>query len=92
MNQDDTIPLRIVANTPGKQVGADKMARNTAHFEENAPKLRKPPWIRVRLPAGNAVGVLKAKLRDRQLGTVGEEASCPNIHECFNKGLADRTV
>lgn len=98
MSEDNKIPLQIistpqvsapqVSTTGGKQLGADKMARNTARFEADAPKLRKPPWIRVRLPSGNAVGVLKSKLRDRQLVTVCEEASCPNIHECFNQGTA----
>jgi lipoic acid synthetase len=81
------IPLHIVAGDD-RQVGADKIARNRAQFEQDAPKLRKPPWIRVRLPAGNAVGDLKLKLRDRQLFTVCEEATCPNIHECFSKGTA----
>jgi lipoic acid synthetase len=71
-----------------KELGADKMARNTAKFDVDTPRLRKPPWIRVRLPAGNAVADLKAKLRGRQLVTVCEEASCPNIHECFSKGTA----
>jgi lipoic acid synthetase len=71
-----------------REVGADKMARNTAKFDADGPRLRKPPWIRVRLPAGNAVAELKAKLRGRQLVTVCEEASCPNIHECFSKGTA----
>jgi len=71
-----------------KQQGEAKMARNTAQFDPSSPTLRKPPWIRVRLPAGNAVGELKARLRDRKLVTVCEEASCPNIHECFSKGTA----
>ncbi|HLF30327.1 MAG TPA: lipoyl synthase [Xanthomonadales bacterium] len=88
MRETDKIPLRIVAGPEGKQSGADKMARNTARFDADAPRLRKPSWIRVRLPAGNAVGALKSKLRDRALVTVCEEASCPNIHECFNKGTA----
>ena len=93
MKEYDTIPLRVVDATGvdtaiRKQLGAEKMARNTAHFEADAPKLRKPPWIRVRLPSGNAVGALKEKLRDRHLVTVCEEASCPNIHECFSKGTA----
>lgn len=88
MKETDTIPLRIITGPEGKQSGADKMARNTARFQVDAPRLRKPPWIRVRLPAGNAVGALKSKLRDRELVTVCEEASCPNIHECFNKGTA----
>jgi lipoic acid synthetase len=64
------------------------MARNTARFDAAAPRLRKPPWIRVRLPAGNAVESLKSRLRERELVTVCEEASCPNIHECFSKGTA----
>ncbi len=74
---------------PGKkELGADKVARNTARFALDAPVLRKPPWIRVRLPAGNAVTELKSRLRDNSLVTVCEEATCPNIHECFHKGTA----
>lgn len=80
-----SIPIRLDAS---KELGADKMARNTANFDTDAPVLRKPPWIRVRLPSGNAVATLKSKLRDRELVTVCEEASCPNIHECFSKGTA----
>jgi lipoic acid synthetase len=80
----DRIPVRLVepGATAGKESGAAKMARNTAQFDPQAPRLRKPSWIRVRLPAGNAVAELKARLRGRDLVTVCEEASCPNIHEC----------
>jgi len=78
----------VIKVSGAKELGADKMARNTAKFDANTPRLRKPPWIRVRLPAGNAVADLKARLRHRQLVTVCEEASCPNIHECFSKGTA----
>jgi lipoic acid synthetase len=81
----DRIAIKI---SGAKELGADKMARNTATFDADTPRLRKPPWIRVRLPPGNAVADLKAKLRNRQLVTVCEEASCPNIHECFSKGTA----
>ncbi len=88
MSDKDKIPLRIVAGAVTRQMGADKMARNTAHFADDAPRLRKPDWIRVRLPAGDAVGQLKSRLRERELVTVCEEASCPNIHECFSKGTA----
>jgi len=80
-----SIPIRIEGS---KELGADKMARNTAKFDGSAPRLRKPSWIRVRLPSGNAVASLKSKLRSRELVTVCEEASCPNIHECFSKGTA----
>jgi lipoic acid synthetase len=79
------IPIRLAG---ARESGADKMARNTARFDAGAPRLRKPPWIRVRLPTGNAVDSLKSRLRERELVTVCEEASCPNIHECFSKGTA----
>jgi lipoic acid synthetase len=71
-----------------KQLGGDKIARNRAEFDAVAPVLRKPSWIRVRIPPGNAVARLKSKLRANRLVTVCEEASCPNIHECFGKGTA----
>jgi lipoic acid synthetase len=78
------IPIAVV----DKQVGGDKIARNRAGFDTAVPALRKPSWIRVRLPQGNAVQQLKSKLRANALVTVCEEASCPNIHECFSKGTA----
>ena len=81
-----TIPLTVV-DAPAKELGEDKIARNRANFAD-APVLRKPSWIRVRIPPGNAVAKLKAKLRENRLVTVCEEASCPNIHECFGKGTA----
>jgi len=80
------IPLTVV-ESPAKELGEDKIARNRANFAD-APVLRKPSWIRVRIPPGNAVAKLKAKLRENRLVTVCEEASCPNIHECFGKGTA----
>lgn len=90
MTEQNKIPIRLAGQKlPGvKELGADKLTRNTANFDQNAPVLRKPPWIRVRLPPGNAVAELKARLRENSLVTVCEEASCPNIHECFNKGTA----
>ncbi|MCZ8164854.1 lipoyl synthase [Silanimonas sp.] len=86
-----TIPLTVL--TPDaleagkKQLGGDKIGKSPVQFDE-APKLRKPSWIRVRIPAGNAVQQLKSKLRENALVTVCEEASCPNIHECFSHGTA----
>src|ERR1700674_3848387 len=54
-----------------------------------APALRKPEWIRVRLGADNSrYHEIKQILRENQLHTVCEEASCPNIGECFGKGTA----
>lgn len=90
MSPSKVIPISVVSGTPAveKQLGNDKIARNRAGFETDTPVLRKPSWIRVRLPQGNAVQQLKARLRENSLVTVCEEASCPNIHECFSKGTA----
>ncbi|HST28206.1 MAG TPA: lipoyl synthase [Rudaea sp.] len=87
MSLDKTIPITLVAEG-AKLLGEDKIARNRAGFDATVPMLRKPDWIRVRIPPGNAVARLKAKLRANRLVTVCEEASCPNIHECFGKGTA----
>jgi lipoic acid synthetase len=86
------IDVAVLGSTPpeqgAKQLGEDKIARNRAGFDAAVPLLRKPSWIRVRIPPGNAVARLKSKLRANRLLTVCEEASCPNIHECFGKGTA----
>ncbi|TDJ34469.1 MAG: lipoyl synthase, partial [Gammaproteobacteria bacterium] len=65
------------------QKGEGKISRNPVTFDPDQPILRKPPWIRIRLPGHNRVEALKARLRENHLVTVCEEASCPNIHECF---------
>lgn len=82
--RSNAIPVLMVGD---KQLGGDKIGRSPVQFAD-APALRKPSWIRVRIPAGNAVTQLKAKLRANALVTVCEEASCPNIHECFSHGTA----
>jgi len=48
----------------------------------------KPEWLRVKAPQWQRVGSVKEILRDLGLNTVCEEASCPNIGECFNAGTA----
>ena len=53
-----------------------------------AERLRKPEWIRVRAPSSPRFYEIKRILRDHRLHTVCEEASCPNIGECFGKGTA----
>ena len=50
--------------------------------------LRKPDWIRVRAPSSPRFYEIKRILREHRLHTVCEEASCPNIGECFGKGTA----
>lgn len=48
----------------------------------------KPEWLRVKAPQWERVGDVKGILQDLGLNTVCEEASCPNIGECFNAGTA----
>ena len=48
----------------------------------------KPQWLRVKAPQWQRVGSVKEILRDLGLNTVCEEASCPNIGECFHVGTA----
>ncbi|HEV7166073.1 MAG TPA: lipoyl synthase [Gammaproteobacteria bacterium] len=74
---------------PGKKLSAqEKMARIPVKIEPTVTPLRKPSWIRVRSWATPEVARLKKILRDNHLHTVCEEASCPNIGECFGKGTA----
>ena len=76
------------SNTERKQRGAAKTARLPVKIEITTRPQRKPPWIRARSPSHPAVSRLKEVLRDNHLHTVCEEASCPNIGECFAGGTA----
>jgi lipoic acid synthetase len=72
-----------------KQKGEAKTARIPIKIVPVQAPLKKPEWIRVR--AGSSAtrfADVKAILRDHQLHTVCEEATCPNIGECFGKGTA----
>ncbi|ANA33781.1 lipoyl synthase [Ralstonia mannitolilytica] len=71
-----------------KQKSLDKTARIPIKIVP-AEKLKKPEWIRVRAATGNSrFYEIKDILRANNLVTVCEEASCPNIGECFGKGTA----
>jgi lipoic acid synthetase len=72
-----------------KQKGAGKTARIPIKVVHEGPALRKPDWIRVKAAApGSRFHDIKRILREHRLHTVCEEASCPNIGECFGKGTA----
>ena len=68
--------------------GAEKMARIPVKIEASTTLLRKPEWIRAKLGESAEVARIKKALRDNDLHTVCEEASCPNLGECFGKGTA----
>jgi lipoic acid synthetase len=74
-----------------KQKGAAKTSR--AHGKGAIPivpveRLKKPDWIRVKAGSSQRFSDIKKILREHALHTVCEEASCPNIGECFGKGTA----
>lgn len=94
---------RVFASTNSKQVpssqpikagtklrGEQKLERLRVRIEPQqiGDQLKKPPWIRAQFPGTPEVMRLKKILRENKLHTVCEEASCPNIGECFGHGTA----
>lgn len=67
---------------------ADKVERIPVKVIPTDSLLRKPDWIRVRVPASPEVQRIKTLLRSHGLSTVCEEANCPNLSECFSGGTA----
>ena len=68
--------------------GADKVRRIPVKVIPTTELLSKPDWIRVKIPASSKINHIKQKLREHKLASVCEEASCPNLGECFSKGTA----
>ena len=73
-----------------KQRAQDKLARIPVKIEAstNETMLRKPEWLRIKIPNANAIQKVKDMMRENRLHTVCEEASCPNLPECFSHGTA----
>lgn len=77
---------KVVAGV--KQTGAEKVARIPVKIAKTEVMPRKPAWIRAKAPTHPNVKRLKKVLREQKLFTVCEEASCPNLGECFGHGTA----
>lgn len=77
---------------PGVKLRADDKVRRIPTQDLDPDNLlRKPDWIRIRLPAAREAGKvqqIKNLLRQHKLASVCEEASCPNLSECFAGGTA----
>ena len=77
---------------PGTKLrDADKMAHIPIKVvpSERETMLRKPKWLRIKLPrSSEKIDAIKSALRKHDLHSVCEEASCPNLSECFNNGTA----
>lgn len=78
-------PAKKIAGV--KEVDAAKTARIPIKIIPQ-PMLRKPEWIRMKVPDSARFQEIKRVLRENNLHTVCEEASCPNIGECFSGGTA----
>lgn len=84
-----TTESRKFDNSQGvKHKGADKTARIPIKIVPLEEKLKKPSWIRAKIPTGKKFFEIKNILRNQKMHTVCEEASCPNIGECFSRGTA----
>jgi lipoic acid synthetase len=81
--------VRTLQKPEPRQRRQDKVAKIPIKVEHTiGPLLKKPRWLKVKAPTGSKVMELKNILRDQELNTVCEEASCPNIGECFSNGTA----
>jgi len=81
-------PRRNVLIEGEKLRGAQKVARIPVKVIPTVDLLKKPDWIRVKVPASPKINSIKQKLREHKLASVCEEASCPNLGECFSNGTA----
>lgn len=79
----------LVDNRQGiKHRDESKTARIPIKIVPLNEPIKKPEWIKVKIPGGQKFNEVKNLLREHKLHTVCEEASCPNIGECFSKGTA----
>lgn len=83
----------IASNQPKLNIGkklrrAEKLARIPIKVLPTTNPIRKPDWIRIKLSLNPRVEKIKQVLRNHNLHTVCEEASCPNLNECFSGGTA----
>ncbi len=90
MSTTDIAPVkrtrRAVAGE--KLRGADKVEKIPVKVIASDAVQRKPDWLRIRISASPRVDKIKEILRRNKLATVCEEASCPNLSECFGGGTA----
>ncbi len=61
---------------------------NGESLKEKPLHVKKPEWLKTKIPTGSTFFDIKRDLREKNLFTVCEEAKCPNIGKCWNKGTA----
>ncbi len=95
MPQYQEIKLDQIGNLKARNQAMPKGQYKTKSLKNRpdplAPKLKKPRWIKAKLPKAKDIPKVKALkniLREQGLHSVCEEASCPNLGECFGHGTA----
>lgn len=86
--QQEVTGRRNVLVEGEKLRGAEKVARIPMKVIPTVELPVKPDWIRVRIPSSPKIAQIKQQLRKHKLASVCEEASCPNLGECFSNGTA----
>ncbi|MFO0858132.1 MAG: lipoyl synthase [Phycisphaerales bacterium] len=87
-------PLRTIdPPAPGKGISLTGMVLNNKIIEETGEKeqltlKKKPAWLRAKVPGGPEYTRLKSVLKEHRVFTVCEEANCPNLGECWSRGVA----
>lgn len=87
-------PLRTIdPPAPGKGISLTGMVLNNKVIEETGEKeqltlKKKPAWLRAKVPGGAEYLRLKSVLKEHRVFTVCEEANCPNLGECWSRGVA----
>ncbi len=90
MSEADLVPVKRTRRIkPGEKLrSADKVERIPVKVIPTETVQRKPEWMRIRMRASPEIDRIKKILRKNKLATVCEEASCPNLGECFGGGTA----
>jgi lipoic acid synthetase len=84
MAQAELVPISFDPDAPLRPKSFGRSAANEAVPID----LRRPDWLKARLPVGPTYENLKRLMRSKTLHTVCEEARCPNIGECWGAGTA----
>ena len=67
---------------------SDMVLNNAGGAIDHAAPKRKPPWLKAKVPGGPGYERLKAIMDEHRLHTVCQEAGCPNMGECWDRGVA----
>jgi lipoic acid synthetase len=66
----------------------EKLARIPIKINNTIPPLKKPKWLKTKLPSIEKIQEIDQLIKSKSLVTVCEEASCPNLPECYSRGTA----